>query len=84
MKINNILLCDNLPKKINLQRQVNRYRAKDRPSHPTDLDFILIAEHVPSAFLKADIRVGNERHLIMATDNQLRLLSKAKTWFVNN
>ena len=34
-------------------------------------------------FLRADIKLRNLRHLVFASDAQLRFLSSAKTWYVD-
>jgi hypothetical protein len=38
---------------------------------------------VPENFFREDIRVGEERHLVLASDGQLELLKKAKLWFLD-
>ena len=48
-----------------------------------DLDFELCQEHVPDGFLKAAIKKHGKRHIILATDQQLQHLSKAKTWYID-
>ena len=68
-----------VPKSVNLARQANRRRQKDRPVEPTNLDLIVNEEHIPDDFLQADVRVGERRHLVFATPSQLNLLAKAKT-----
>ena len=38
---------------------------------------------IPDHFIKADIRDSSSRHIIFATDEQLRLLSEARSWFID-
>jgi len=61
----------------------NRVRRRLRPEEPTDLDFTVDDRHTPDGFLRKDVRVRDRRHLVFATDQQLTLLSKAKTWYVD-
>ena len=63
-----------LPDPTLLQRRANRARQSTRPKHPTTLDFTLDEAHLPEDFLRADIK-GSGRHLVFATDDQLKLLS---------
>ena len=67
----------------NLARVANRYREKMRPIEPQDLTFNLQLDQIPEGFFKADLTVGNRRHLIFATDVMLQLLSKARTWYID-
>jgi len=48
-----------------------------------DLDFDLCQEHIPDGFLKADLKEYGKRHIILATDQQLEHLSKAKSWYID-
>ena len=43
----------------------------------------MVKEHIPTDFLRADVQHSGTRHLVLATIEQLKLLSKAKTWYVN-
>eukprot|EP00794_Sanderia_malayensis_P010818 gene10818-biopygen8648 len=70
-------------KMTNLVRQANRHRQKLRPEEPTSTDFELADSFLPEDFLQADIMRNNQRHLIFATNIQLHLLSKAKTWYMD-
>ena len=64
-------------------RMANRVRRKLRPEEQTDLDFTVNDRHVPDAFLRKHVRVRDRRHLVFATDQQLTLLSRAKTWYID-
>ena len=74
--------CPAMPKEANLIRQVNRRRQKSRPVEPNDLEFELNPEHIPGGFLQADIKVGNEWHLVFSTEQMLTLLARSKQWYV--
>ena len=73
----------NLPKIDLLTRTANRVRQAGRPKHPKSLDFNLIDTHCPDGFVKHDIKVGNQRHILFASDQQLQLLATAKTWYMD-
>ena len=40
-------------------------------------------DHIPEEFLKGDILKHGKRHLIFATEEQLQLLWKAKSWYID-
>lgn len=65
-----------------LTRATNRRRMKLRPPEPTALDFELALDFLPADFVQNDIRVDDERHLLLATSHQLDILSRARTWFL--
>ncbi|XP_052066115.1 uncharacterized protein LOC127705806 [Mytilus californianus] len=67
----------------NLKRQCNRRRQKDRPPEPKHLDFDLAEYYLPDNFLKADIKKNGQRYVVLATDQQLQLLSKSKCWYMD-
>ena len=66
-----------------LARTANRARQMSRPRDPKDLVFEIEEDHIPAAFLRADIVKQGKRHLIFATEEQIRLLSKAKSWYID-
>ena len=72
-----------LPAPVNLARQANRKRRANRPAEPSDLTFGISEEHIPPNFLKSDISVGDKRHLLFVTQEQLQLLAKARNWYVD-
>ena len=76
--------CPAMPKVTNLARQANRKRQKSHPVEPSDLEFELNPQHMPSNFLKADVKVGHKRQLVFSTSEMLSLLAKAKQWYVIN
>lgn len=73
--------CPGLPSMAALVEATNAHRRARRPKDPLDLNFSLLDEHVPAGFVRADIQIDGGRHIVMATDNQLKLLSQAKTWY---
>ncbi|XP_076047284.1 uncharacterized protein LOC143028802 [Oratosquilla oratoria] len=75
--------CPTLPKADNLTRATNRFRQKNRPKDPKDLEFELQNDHIPVEFLKGDVKVKDRRHLIFSTNEQLNLLRNAKTWYAD-
>ena len=62
---------------------MNRLRQKDRPLEPNSLDFELADDFIPKHFLQADIVLDNARHLVFATTEQLSLVKKARTWYMD-
>ena len=75
--------CTALPKPKFIARAANRLHQKLRPDDPNNLDFDLDEDSVPEGFLQADIRVKDRRHLVFAKDEQLNILCRAKTWYVD-
>ena len=66
-----------------LARTANRARQFSRPRDPTSLVFEVQEDHIPADFLKGDVIKHGGRHLIFATGEQLRLLRKAKSWYID-
>ncbi|WAR06144.1 LOW QUALITY PROTEIN: hypothetical protein MAR_021513 [Mya arenaria] len=73
----------NLPHPRTLVRQLNRAREKLRPQEPTSLDFEFDADYLGEKFLVGDVRVGDERHMMLATADQICLLQRARTWYLD-
>ena len=48
-----------------------------------NLAFEVNEDHIPEEFLKGDILKHGRRHLIFATEEQLQLLWKAKSWYID-
>jgi hypothetical protein len=53
----------NLPRLSNVARVANRAREKERPPHPTDLYFGIVADAMTEDFLRSDLQVGRQRKL---------------------
>ena len=66
-----------------MARRVNRERKAHRPIDPKTQDFDLDVRYLGNDFLKGDIKVGTSRHIILATDYQIQLLSQSFHWFVD-
>lgn len=66
-----------------MARAANRLRQKLRPQDPKDLQFELEEECIPGGFLQSDVRVKEQRHLIFAKNEQLRILCQVKSWYVD-
>ena len=75
--------CPSFPKPENMARAANRLRQQLRPEDPTDLEFEISEENIPTGFLKADICSRSKRHLVFATNQQLQQLVQAKNWYVD-
>ncbi len=54
---------------------------------PVNLDFDVDGEFIPEGFFKKDITLGRgdkkSRHLVFMSEDQQKLLGKAKNWFVD-
>ena len=70
----------------NLTRIINKHRLTLRPRDPSTLEFEFDNTFIPD-FLVGDVTVTDSgttsRHLIFATELQLGLLARAKTWYVD-
>ena len=77
------LPLSSLPAPENLARQGNRKSKAARPAEPLDLTFEISNKHIPENFLQHDITIGDRRHLLFSTHEQLSLLSKAKHWYAD-
>lgn len=59
----------------NIASNMNHARKEMRPDEPNNLDFALDHEFIGRDFVKGDVRVGNKRHIILASDQMLSKLS---------
>ncbi|XP_060554303.1 uncharacterized protein LOC132715331 isoform X2 [Ruditapes philippinarum] len=66
-----------------IARVVNRKRQQLRPEEPSDLNFEVKEDFLPPNFYRCDVRVGDSRHLLFASDDQLAILKKAKRWYLD-
>ena len=67
----------------NLIRAANCHRQAVHPEEPTTLDFQLAIDSIPPGFLCHDIIVDDCRHVILATDKMILLLSGSKNWYAD-
>ena len=72
-----------IPSVENLALCANRHRIRMRPAEPLDLEFELAEDYIPAEFYQGDVRVRDRRHLVFASEKQLSLLAKAKTWYID-
>ena len=72
-----------LPAPVNLAHAANHHTQALHPNGPTNLDFQLVESFNPYDFLHQDIRAGDNRHLIFATNQMLQLLSGTKNWYMD-
>lgn len=66
-----------------LLRKANNIRNKMREEKSSDQNFELNLDFLPSTFLRKDIVIENQRHLVFATSTQLKLLCTAKMWYLD-
>lgn len=71
-----------MPSLNNMSRRVNHKRKLMRPDDPRQLEFDLSVADIGADFLKGDIWVEGKRHIILASDYQMQLLSTARHWLV--
>ncbi|KAJ8317057.1 LOW QUALITY PROTEIN: hypothetical protein KUTeg_004961 [Tegillarca granosa] len=72
------------PKFSNAVRTANRQRQADRPEEPRDMNFEIDSEFLERhTSWRRDVTVGDHRHLIFASDQQLQHLASAKTWYID-
>ena len=62
---------------------MNRQRQKLRPTEPKDLEFEPDEAHIPYNFLRADVRVLGRRRFILATEQQMGHIIRAKSWYID-
>jgi hypothetical protein len=74
---------DSIPAYPNLLRMANRRREKARPKHPESLDFQLDMDFIPEDFFCKDITVKQRRHILFATPSMIKVLEKAKNWYID-
>jgi len=72
-----------LPQLASMRRAVNKFRAHFRPKAPTDLSFDLDMDNLPENFVQCNVTTADRRHLILATDDQLDLLTRARRWYMD-
>ncbi|KAG0719438.1 hypothetical protein GWK47_050452 [Chionoecetes opilio] len=72
-----------MPGPLYIAKAGNRKRQGTRPRHPDGLHFDVNEDHIPDSFLRKDVRIGDRRHLIFATDTMLRHLSQCRVWYVD-
>lgn len=76
-----------IPKVQTLSRIANKHRQAERPDEPVNLVTFEYTEDYLPEFLCGDIVPDPEypgvRHLMFASQNQQRLLARAKTWYVD-
>ena len=75
--------CPALSKPVHMARAANRLRQRLHPEDPKDLDFEIMEDCIPQGFFQAEVYVKERRHLIFATDEQLTILAKAKSWYLD-
>ncbi len=78
-----------LPDLANTIRMANKTRSKLLPPNPSNINFQLKMEFIPSNFFRGEISKfdteGNYRvrHLVFMSDHQIEKLANAKRWYVD-
>ena len=78
---NQLIFC--MPKKPLLVKSINRARSKGRSANVRNLDVIINVDNIPAHYLISDVNNNEHSHLILMTHDQIILLSKAVTWYVD-
>ncbi|XP_077969870.1 uncharacterized protein LOC120332023 [Styela clava] len=66
-----------------LKRFCNRKRQGNRPTDPSDINDELKIDYLPTDFLLKDIRIEGARHLLFATQKQLKILANSEVWYMD-
>ncbi|XP_060572559.1 uncharacterized protein LOC132730609 [Ruditapes philippinarum] len=70
-----------------LYQMCSRARSCLRPKDPTTLDFEIDEEYlgrtIEEPFYRETVTVKDRKHIILSTDVQLSLLSRAKSWYID-
>ncbi|XP_071962323.1 uncharacterized protein [Antedon mediterranea] len=77
------IVAGGLPSTPVLIRLANRARATLRPNNPKNLNFKINDHYMPQDFIKADIQCDSDRHILMASNDQLSILADTKIWLVD-
>ena len=72
-----------LSSKANYERLINRKRKANRPKELTTIHCPINANDFPPDFYRGEIVLDGARHLMFASDKQLKLLAHAKTLYVD-
>lgn len=66
-----------------MAQAANRLWQGLRPEDPKDLPFEIMEDCILQGFFQAEVYVKERWHLIFATDEQLTILTKAKSWYLD-
>ena len=67
-----------------LARTANRHRQSALPAEPKDHNFHIDLDYGGKDFIRADIHVGDRRHIVCATQDIIGLLGQCKTWYIDS